>query len=189
MSLKEGLIDDIEQDISDLLAGRRDVIEEVLNKFADIDESPHFATFTRITSTSFQEGATSKKLGNIRLNWRKLFDSSPTLAFAGAGAATDRWLIPFAALIAWKEVQKIVSVQVEPRDSVVLEAMWGGKDGRHRIKKPLALEVSNRKLSEYGLERIDENVFEKALNSLSDLECIEIESEEVWLREWVKRSI
>lgn len=189
MSFKDELIVDIEQDASGLLAGKRELIEAAVDRLADISEPPVFATFSHITSTSYRDGATSKKLGNIRLNWRKLFDSSTTLAFAGASAAADRWLIPFAALIAWKEVQQMTTVRIEPRDSVVLEAMWRGKNNKHRIEKSVALELSNRNLSGYELEPLDESAFEKALNRLSDLECIEIEAEEVWLREWVKRSI
>ena len=83
----------------------------------------------------------------------------------------------------------MAAVRIEPRDSVVLEAMWGGKDPKHRIRKGLALELSIQKLSDYSLESIDETAFDRALDRLAELECIEIESEEVWLREWVKRSI
>jgi hypothetical protein len=86
----------------------------------------HFAQFTpsRVEgkiSTNFEyikaydplKGGLTIKPGNIRLNWRKLFEKVPELVLTGAGV-TQLWLAPFAALYLWNLVWSLSKIEITP---------------------------------------------------------------------------
>src|SRR5262249_41091437 len=66
--------------------------------------------------------ARSRKPGNIRFNWKILFESIPDAAFAIAAPIPQdtRFLLPFAALWIWNELWKSASVDLQRTDSPVL---------------------------------------------------------------------
>jgi hypothetical protein len=186
MSYREELIKKIETQLPQGISKDPKFLAEVIDRFAKIEEPPITLRMI-VLHKDWEEGAESRKPGNILLNWRSLFDSTQNLAFAGAGAATDRWLIPFAALLAWKEVRKLTHIRIEARHAVALEVMWANRNSDNRVQKARALELLNKKLAEYKKDQAQDPEFEQILDALKALRCIEIESETIWLREWMRR--
>lgn len=135
------------------------------------------------------KGATSIKPGSIRLNWRKLFESVPNSTLAAGGAYSEPWLASLAALAVWNAVVKQATVAIEPRDAVVLEALWGGRNSKHRIRRDQGYQRSLELFTEYAQPAPNEIEYENALDALCELECIELDGDEIWLRARYKKAI
>jgi hypothetical protein len=157
-------------------------VVDLFCSFTEPDDGPTFLTMTRV---GMVQPAYSRKPGNIVLNWRKFFESIPNTALASA-SLSEPWLMPFAALSIWNEFWKQSKIEVEPRHALLLEVMWQKRNQSRRVLKSVASAAVNERLSSTKLSQMSSNEFEVALNKLSALHCIEIETEEVWLREWVK---
>jgi hypothetical protein len=157
-------------------------VVDALCAFTEPDDGPIFATLSTVGGAG---PAYSRKPGNIVLNWRKFFESIPNTALA-SGSLAEPWLMPFAALSIWNEFWKQSRIEIEPRYALLLEVMWQKRNQKRRVLKSVAIFAVNERLSSTRLNQMSANDFETALNKLSELQCIKIETEEVWLREWVK---
>lgn len=129
-------------------------------------------------------GTKSRKPGNIRLNWRHLFEAVPEVAFAGAGAAADRWLIPFAALYIWMKLQKLATVPIDEKDAFVLYSLWLHRNERKRISEDEAFSKTQSLAEDHEMPTLTKRQFDEAINKLLSLKCIELDSGDIWMREW-----
>jgi len=120
------------------------------------------------------------------LNWRRLFSAIPNIVLTGVGASAVPWLWPFAALVIWNEVWSQSKIELFPRHGIVISAMWKNRNEKQRIQKREALDNINEELNEYGHSKMTDKEFDKIIADLKRMQCIEIDGEEIWLREWVK---
>ena len=135
------------------------------------------------------DGGMSRKPGNIRLNWRRLFMDSPDLILTGAGAIATPWLIPLAALSIFIKVWTHSAVSLSKEHAASLFAMWHRCDANRKIPINNAINYVNELFDVYSWPQIDEPQFRKILSDLAEIECITIDATgEVWLREWVQKS-
>ncbi len=132
-------------------------------------------------------GAVSIKPGNIRLNWRKLFEKIPELVLTGAGV-TQVWLIPFAALYLWNLVWSLSKIEITPAQAMTMYALWSDGRPSRRFPETEALEIVNAFRTKDGHNTLTSSEFALVVNDLVALDCIELEDGEIWLREWVQKS-
>ena len=131
-------------------------------------------------------GGSSHKPGNIFLNWRRLFKSVPNIVLTGVGAVAVPILWPFVALVIWNEIWSQSKIDISFRHGLTIFAMWKNKDESQRIKKEKAFECVNSQLLGYKYPNMTLVEFDNIINDLKAMECIEIDGDEIWLREWVK---
>ena len=167
-----------------------DLAQSVVCSFCDITEPEEWLTIERITlDREGRGGGTSRKPGNIVLNWRKLFRTVPSIALAGAGAASLPWLFPLAALHIWCEVRAQSEVELSPQHAITMKAMWENHDGRRRISEADALQATNRQLLEFEFNSLNKRNFAELVDDLVRIGCIKLDEGSIWLREWTRRRL
>ena len=137
--------------------------------------------------TNGQDGKSlvSVKTGNIFLNWRRLSESLPNIAFAGASAATTAWLVPFAALLIAVEISKQLKLEINPTDSAVFAALWAGRDqsGYSHLE---AVDIC-RRVNEYsGLPDegyVDKKQILASVQRLEKVGCLTVRGDKAYINE------
>jgi hypothetical protein len=181
---------EVERALTGKVADPRGLATSIIASFAQITPSSIKADVsTNIDyldiSKPFESGVTIKP-GNIRLNWRKLFEKAPELVLTGAGV-TQLWLIPFAALYLWNLVWSLAKIELSPDHGSTIYALWNVTPARRRFAEAEALEVVNRFRVESSFRSLSSDEFATLVNDLVRLDCIELSDGEIWLREWVRK--
>jgi hypothetical protein len=165
--------------------------ERVLEAFADFTpkkvDASALGRIGYINALDPRSGGVTVKPGNIRLNWRKLFEKTPELVLTGAGV-TQPWLIPFAALYAWNLVWSLSKIEITQAQAVTMHALWNATHRSQTFSEADALEIVNRYRESIRLQPQSASEFARVIDDLTSLECIELEDGEIWLREWIKQS-
>lgn len=132
-------------------------------------------------------GGDTRKPGNLRLNWKKLFGELGDIALNTVSAIAIPSLIPFAALSLWNTLWIHSNIPLSREHATTLYAMWQGRDTHNRISETDAQEKTGLLFQLYQWPPMELNVFSSILRDLVRLECIERkERDSIWLREWVK---
>ena len=167
------------------------VAAKILDAFAVITDEEFDVTVSEnlklITLDPRGFSGVSVKPGNIRLNWRSLFEKVPELVLTGAGV-TQIWLIPFAALYLWNLVWSLSKVVILPEHGTVMYALWNSDHDTRRFEEDIAQSIVNDFRSKHGLQPLDRETFGRLVFDLERLGCIEITNGKVWLREWTQRA-
>ena len=133
------------------------------------------------------KGGLTIKPGNIRLNWRKLFEKVPELVLTGAGV-TQLWLAPFAALYLWNLVWSLSKIEITPAQAMTMHALWNAGRKSRRFTEAEALELVNDFRRKCEAPALSAAEFSMVVNDLVGLECVELNDGTLWLCEWVKKS-
>jgi len=130
----------------------------------------------------------SVKPGNIVLSWRKIMKVVPTsvVAFAG-GMSLPAWVLPFLALQIWVTLQEGATEEFSSVEAMILIALWNNKNEKNRIEECGSLASVNKYLLENEFTEISSSEYANCLDRLAGIGCIEIDSGEIWLREWIRR--
>jgi hypothetical protein len=132
-------------------------------------------------------GGRSRKPGNIWLNWRKLMDVIPDITIAAVGGATaPKWLIPFLALYVWNKLWSSSTEEFGEVEATVIYALWKHRNGESRISEDDGYASANALREKIGLPLLVRKDFDRAVNRLLGMKCIEIDKGVIWLREWVR---
>ena len=155
-------------------------------------EEPEFA-IEKITISSIHDTpkATSRKPGNVLLNWRKLLEIVPDVSLAGLGAATlpvaPEVAFFLAALYIWNKVWRGAIEEFSDVEAVTILALWEHKNGKNKISEQEGFTKTNEVRGRYELPPLTANQYASAINRLVSIECIELEGGIIWLREWVQK--
>jgi hypothetical protein len=164
----------------------RAVVEAFAKITAPKEPSP-FADFTTLYVGERPRGE-SRKPGNIILNWHKLIEFVPDATLAAAAAKDMTWLIPFAALYIWLKLWRAAKEDLTDVEATVIFAFWKYKDATNKIPLDAGFEKTKTARAELKLPAISRETYEKAVNRLLDLDCIDLKDGSVRLRELVKVS-
>lgn len=175
-----GHVDDPDKLAAGILASFARITETEIK----IEESRNFELIT-IDRVGFS--GVSVKRGNIRLNWRTLFEKIPELLLTGAGV-TQAWLIPFAALYLWNLVRALARITLSPNHGLVMYALWNHNADVRRFEETDAHSIVNNFCSTHRMPSLGEVDFGNLLSDLAHLGCIEITDGKIWLREWTQRA-
>lgn len=130
--------------------------------------------------------AESRKPGNIVLSWRKLFEIVPDATLAAAGAKEATWLIPFAALYIWSKLWRAAKEDLTDVEATILYALWKSRNAKNKVESGIGYEKTNSARLECGLPAISRDSYQKAVDRLLKLQCVEMKDGWLWLREWVR---
>lgn len=167
----------------------RDILKNYAQITAPENETVIFHYIT--ASPSGRGGGKSRKLGNIRINIKNLFNAAANGVLTGVGAAQIPWLIPLAAIVIWKSIQSTMEVEVGENEAAILWTMWKHRDENTEIAHSGLLELVNLHLNKYDRSPITEGDMKHSLKVLQNLKSIEKSSKNPgnwWLREWIKRT-
>jgi hypothetical protein len=150
-------------------------------------------TIGLITISSLYDApkASSRKPGNVVLNWRKLLDIVPDVSLAGLGAATlpvaPQVAVALAGLYIWNKVWRGAVEEFSDVEAVTILALWEHRNEEDKIPEQEGFEKTNEVRGRYALPPLTNNQYASAVNRLVALECIELEDGIIWLREWVRK--
>lgn len=176
-----------------------DFVEELRVTGPDDDVSrwlPNFATVTEPESTFLMHqvtlhsggGGVSRKPGNIVLNWRKLFDVGPDALVAGSAIESNT---PFVrgliGLYVWNKVWRGAEEVLSDAEASVIESLWLDHGRNRRVTSDDAFTAVNGARRVAGLTELARGDFERTIDRLIAMHCVEVENDEIWLREWVRR--
>jgi len=155
-------------------------------------EEPEFA-IERITISSINDApkASSRKPGNVLLNWRKLLEIIPDVSLAGLGAATlpvaPEVAIFLAGLYIWNKLWRGATEEFSDEEAVTILALWQHKNGKNQISEQEGFTKTNEVRGRYELPPLTSNQYASAINRLVSIDCVELEGGIIWLREWVQK--
>ena len=166
----------------------------LVDAFANVTppEEPDI-TIGLITINSFYDApkASSRKPGNVLLNWRKLLDVVPDVSLAGLGAATlpvaPQVAVALAGLYIWNKVWRGAVEELSDVEAVTILALWEHRNEKNKISEQDGFVRTNEVRDRYALPPLTANQYASAVNRLVSLECIELEGGIIWLREWVRK--
>ena len=171
-----------------------DARRRLVDAFARVTppEEPEI-TIGLITISSLYDApkASSRKTGNVVLNWRKLLDIVPDVSLAGLGAATlpvaPQVAVALAGLYIWNKVWRGAIEELSDVEAVTILALWEHKNGRNKISEQEGFAKTNEVRGRYALPPLTSNQYTFAVNRLVSLGCIELVDGIIWLREWVRK--
>ena len=133
--------------------------------------------------------ASSRKPGNIVLNWRKLFDLLPDAGLAGIGASTAPpnvypWALVLAALYIWNKLWRGAEEKLSEVEASILMALWNHR-AEGRISEVDARTIVNTMRVQTGLTALEVDQYANAMNRLAAIDCLTIEDGWIVLRETI----
>ena len=140
-----------------------------------------------ITVLSSGMSGTSRKPGNIFLNWSRLFKIVPDVTIAAAGVAeAPHWLCFAIALYVWNKLWCGAKENLSDVEATAILALWKSRNEAQKIAEADGYERTNEIRREGGLAELSNADYSAALTRLARMGCIEIQDGMIWLREWVR---
>lgn len=171
-----------------------DALRRLVDAFARVTppKEPEI-TIGLITISSLYDApkASSRKPGNVVLNWRKLLEIVPDVSLAGLGAATlpvaPQVAFVLAGLYIWNKVWRGAVEEFSDVEAVTILALWEHRNGKNKIPEQEGFVKTNEVRGRYSLPPLTQGQYTSAVNRLTSLQCIELEDGVIWLREWVQK--
>lgn len=139
-------------------------------------------------SLSELKGGRTIKPGNIILNLQKLIDSLPSMVALSVSMAADMPILKVcSALSLWKELKGIMTVEITKMQSIVIIALWKYRDHTNHIHVDYGYNRVNYFCKAIGEEEISWIDYNKAVDELLKLKCIDMTEEVIWLRESISK--
>ena len=166
----------------------RAVAERIVDAFCDLTppmKRPPVVHMITLKSGGLQGGETTKP-GNLRLNWQRFVRDCGDMVLTAAGVIAVPILIPFAALSLWNKYWTHATIPLSREQATALFAMWTRKDDEQRTTRASAIEALNELLTVFKLPSVDAAEFAVIERDLIHLQCIELDGDRIWLRQWIK---
>jgi hypothetical protein len=165
----------------------------VIAHFVTVREHDHRSNSGFITmQPGGHGGGRSRKLGNVRLNLRKLVEALATAGLSAVGLAQAPWAAPLAALVLWSQLRSTTEVSVSEREAAVIWTMWAHRRTEdNTISDDQLFSLVNRELRESGRHEISREELDASLDILSRVGTVSTWKNDTtrwWLREWVSVS-
>lgn len=125
-------------------------------------------------------GGTSKKAGNVLLDWKELFVICSDSALTLAGAVSIPLLIPLAALVVWNKFYSLTNIQITERTAAVIWTMWKNRDAKNCIENEKILDLINVELLNYNRPKMVQDELKTIIKDLEDMKCIKEIDKNMW---------
>ena len=130
----------------------------------------------------------SIKPGNVVLNMRNIVIGVPKMAAEGYTVFTGDPIQKVGAGIAlWKEFRSTIEIKVTKEHAFLMAALWMNCNDKHRISVDRGMECVNGLLKRNNQLPLSKEKYWELLGFLEDIDSIEIDSEVIWLREWISK--
>ena len=146
-----------------------------------------------MSSIGGRGGATSKKKGNLTLNFKKLVVFVSKAIPTVVGSVVSPILLILGAIAIWDDFWSLTQIAISEKHASVLWTMWINRDPTtNLIEEKNIYPFLIIELEKYKIPIIEETELPSILNELRRLKCIEparnATNRSFWLREWVKTS-
>ena len=134
-------------------------------------------------------GGSSRRPGHIVLNWRRRFDVVPDVGIASAGgiAVESPFLRALFGLYIWNKIWRGADEELTLDEASIIETLWLGGARKTKVGADDAYLAVTDARAAAGLDPLARPAFERGLERLASMKCIELTGDEIWLREWVRR--
>lgn len=134
---------------------------------------------------------TSRKPGNLTLNWRRLFELIPDTSLASLGAATapaaiQPWAIALAGLYVWNKVGNGMKQDLTEVEACIMQALWSKRRDDKRVAETDGLQHTNALRVIHGKAPLALQTYSDALTRLARIHCIELDDGVILLCESVR---
>lgn len=186
----------IMENLSDFLIDRDSDVSTIYNdlvksRFISISpplEEPPRMQFLTMDSLRNYKAGSSIKPGNITLNIRKLIEEIPEVVSIGTSMVCDNLVITICgALSLWRKLRDIATINISKEQAFVIVALWRNCDSNHKISLGDGFIATNNLFNQYGEPEITSLKYNMIIDSLVEIECIELTEEIIWLREWISK--
>lgn len=131
---------------------------------------------------------TSRKPGNIRLNWGKFFDTGTDVGAAAVGVAGQNGFVrAVIGLYIWNKVWRGSEAPLGDAEGSVIEALWRNYAGSRYVSSQDAFIFTNDLRQSRAVSPLSRREFEVAVDILVKMSCIKLVNDRLWLREWVRK--
>jgi hypothetical protein len=171
------------------LAEGSSVGQQVVRSFVSFSPPENSKTLTRLITLKLTERPQgfSRKPGNILMNWRKLLDVTPDVTIAGVGAETaPPWVWPLIGLYVWNKLWRGAEETFSDIEASVMLALWKNRDSEDKISEEEGYLRANEIRTRSNLTTLTNSDYNRAINRLLSLDCIEMNNGIIWLRESVQ---
>lgn len=152
------------------------------------EEEPPMMQFLTIDSLKNYKSGQSIKPGNIKLNIKKLINTLPAIVETSVGILYDIPILQVcAALTLWKTLCNIFTVEITREQAIVLVALWKNCDVSHYINLSNGFDAVNTLYQKLDDCTMNQTIYNRIIDQLINLECIEVINEKIWLREWISQ--
>lgn len=152
-----------------------------------LEEPPMMHFLTMDSLKNYKDGS-SIKPGNIGLNIRRLIEAIPEVASIGAGMMGENHFFTICgALSLWMKLRDIATVSISKEQAFVIVALWRNCNDKHKITAEEGFIATNKLLSQYGESSISTLKYNMILDSLTEINCIELIAGTIWLREQISK--
>lgn len=152
------------------------------------EEEPPMMQFLTIDSLRNYKSGQSFKAGNIILNIKKLINSLPAIVAASVSISYEIPILKVcAALALWKELRDIFTVEITREQAIVLVALWNNCDNTHHINISDGFVAANTLYKNLDDCTMNQTIYNRIIDQLTILQCIELTDENIWLREWISK--
>ncbi len=172
-------------------AGAPQIVEDtIFSMFIEITppEDPEISLgLVKIGKNGFGT-ASSRKPGNICLNWGKLMDVVPDVTIAAyGGVASPFWLLPFIGLYVCNKLWCGSLEELTEVEATVIYALWKNKTGEKKIDVDNGFQNANEIRRMTKLPCLQRKEFDRAIQRLLELKCITLKKGVIGLRERVHK--
>lgn len=151
-------------------------------------EEPRIISFMTMDSLRDYKNGNSIKPGNIFLNMKKLIKAIPEAVSIASGMINNKPILTVCgALCLWSKLRNVATIKVSKEQAFVIVALWKECDSHHEISLYKGFTATNDLLSKYGEPEITSLKYNKLIDSLVKIRCIELTAEVIWLREWISK--
>ncbi|MFI3173345.1 MAG: hypothetical protein R3Y58_13405 [Eubacteriales bacterium] len=143
---------------------------------------------TMDTLKNYKSGQ-SIKPGNIKLNIKKLVDCIPSTVPIIYSIIYDNPILQISsALILWKSIKNIMTVEIRKEQAIVLIALWKKCNSDHEISLDEGFIDVKNAFNEFEETEISFEKYNEIIDQLSQIQCIELNNNIIWLREWISKN-
>lgn len=167
-----------------------EVANLILTRFIRISEpknEPEVMEYMTVYSGG-RRGGSSRKLGNIFLSWKNLFEIVPDIFIAASGSSvSNKYLTTMIGLYIWGKVWKGMQVEIDPITAMVFTALWDESYPSKKISEKDGFIVSNNYIESVGEPAISKSEYTDAINKLLAIDSIKMNSGVIRVVEWVRK--
>jgi len=151
-------------------------------------EEPPMMRMVVVDSLNNYNKGKSIKPGNIKLNIHHLIEFLPDLTAATVEIAMDIPILKVcAALNIWKMLRDVTTVEITKEQAIVVVALWDNCNQQQRITLEKGFECFRSLYENIEASNCTWEQYIKLIRDLEKIGSLELDSNGIWLREWVSK--
>jgi hypothetical protein len=131
-------------------------------------------------------GGTSRKAGNIVLDWRHLWEVALDAAAAVGAPAVSPWALLFVGLKICTTLLRASEESLGEAEASTMYALWKYRDGHDRILEEDGFARTNAVRGLHGMPALSRTQYVAAVDRLLKLKCVELHEGVISLVEQVR---